>query len=92
MKSCGVSADNQRQHPTELELWNCQSGTNRTQSYMAVRSSAWLGVSVIRCQVVKAPSDIEGRVLQFSLLASPGWPRRALEVASSGSRQERRQP
>ena len=52
----------------------------------------WLGVSLIRSQVVKALSGIEGRVFQFSLLASLGQARRVWEVAWSGSRQGHRQP
>ena len=58
----------------------------------AVGFIVWLGVSVIRSQVVKALSGIEGRVFQFSLLASLGQARRVWEVAWSGSRQGHRQP
>ena len=52
----------------------------------------WLGVALIRSQAVKVPSGIEGRVLQFSLLAWLGLAHRVWEVASSGSQQWHRQP
>ena len=63
-----------------------------TSSGLFTQPLIWLGASVIRSQVAKALSGIEGRVFQFSLLASIGQARRVWEVVWSGSRQGHRQP